>query len=79
MDQIQRENFLIELLDSIKTDILARAAAMPDNWDGHELRRYVSDQTRHLAGGHLQEGNARATGNTKRLKAYRNDVITRNL
>jgi hypothetical protein len=44
MNAREKRRFVNELIGSVRTTILKRVAAMPEEWDGHELRRYIADQ-----------------------------------
>ena len=67
MTPSERAKFIIELCDRSRDAILKCVGAMPDNWDGHELRRYIAD--------HFED--QVFDMNRTRLLEYRNDVITR--
>lgn len=67
-----KKRFIKNLCDSVKKELLTKAAKMPENWDGWELRELIAakfkDET--ILG--------RDKRNT-RYKNYINEVITRNL
>lgn len=44
MNKDEKRQFIKDLLDSTRDDILARVDAMPDEWDGREIRCYVADK-----------------------------------
>lgn len=78
MDLRQRVDFVHDLVDAIKRDVVDRADRMPDDWDGEELRRYVADrfegETNILARGKVRQNKA-----SRRLAAYHAAVILRGL
>lgn len=39
-----KREFLTNFLDSVRDELIGRAADMPDEWDGHELRWLVADK-----------------------------------
>lgn len=39
----ERERFINELIESVRTEILHNAKKIPDNWSGHQLRVFVAD------------------------------------
>lgn len=41
MDNKEKKEFVDQLINTIKNDILNRIEAMPENWDGIELRLYI--------------------------------------
>lgn len=78
MTPADKRKFIKSLCDSTRDHILGKVDAMPDNWDGHELRRYIADEFEHQ-NGLLARGRVRDNGASKRLQAYRSDVMTRPL
>lgn len=74
MDTKAKKVFVQELIGSVQNDILAKVELMPEAWDGHELRRYIAD---------IFEGSIMTLGKhkryAKRYRAYKNELITRNL
>jgi hypothetical protein len=79
MDQARKIEFVASLTESIVKEILSNIPLMPEQWDGHELRRYIADKFEEKTGGSLARGVVRQNSTTKRLAAYRNEVIVRNL
>ena len=79
MTQEEKITFVRELIDNVRDEIIAKVPNMPDEWDGHELRRFIADRFEEANMGLLARGQVRSRGNSKRLKAYRNEVIVNNL
>ena len=72
MMQNDKRVFVDDLCWSITNTIKENVAKMPEEWDGHELRQYIRDKYAELSTcGDGLKG--------KRLKAYKNEVIVRNL
>ena len=74
MTPIQKRAFIDELVNNVHSAIVDKIDAMPDDWDGHELRRYIADKF---------DDSAMTIGRDKsyarRFKAYKNEVLIRNL
>jgi hypothetical protein len=70
MNTNDKKQFINDLMDNTKESILAKVNAMPEEWDGNELRQYIVDYAEQNAG-RIPKG--------KRLRDYKNEVITRNL
>jgi len=74
MNQAEKIRFVDSLIANVARDIVANVPRMPEDWDGHELRRYIADKF---------EESAMTIGKDKqyrrRFLAYRNEVIVRNL
>ena len=73
MDIPEKLRFINDLVDNVKTDIIKRVKDMPEDWDGHELRWYISEIFGEVVFGGFQDKRS------KRYKAYRNYVITKGL
>jgi hypothetical protein len=70
MTRAEKAVFVDELVESVKQDVLMKFSQMPEEWDGIELRQYLADVFARSA----------HWGNSKmRLRAYRNEVLVRNL
>ena len=66
--------FIKSLCDSVRDHALGKLSAMPEGWDGMELREYLADQfdrERHMS--------RRKADYRRRLRDYRSDVATRPL
>lgn len=66
MDNKDKKEFVEQLIDNIKNDILSRIEAMPENWDGVELRMYIRDKFADCVFGDMQK---------RRVRKYRNELI----
>lgn len=79
MTRDEKLQFIGDLMATVKAAIVERVDDMPDEWDGHELRRYLADkleeQIFHPFSKHPVWGFER----DKRLRAYHNECIARNL
>jgi hypothetical protein len=78
MNARDKRRFINELIRNVRTDILAKVSAMPDEWDGHELRRYIADKFEESV---TTVGRAGHYGkpHRRRFRDYRNEVLVRNL
>jgi hypothetical protein len=70
MDKKEKEKFVKDLLNNIKEEVLKKVKYMPENWDGRELRHYITDYTTE------QIDTRYLPKNTKRYKEYKNVVNT---
>jgi hypothetical protein len=71
MTKQEKINFINDLLEMAKNDIVKEVEKMPDNWEGVELRQYILDYTNnHIAWTKMNEN---------RYKKYLNDTIVYNL
>lgn len=66
--------FVRDLMTSVRKDVLAKIAQMPENWDGIELRWYVADK---FAASALNP--IGISYQQKRKRDYDNEVLVRNL
>ncbi len=78
MNAAEKRRFIRDLIRNVQADILAKVEKMPEDWDGHELRRYVADTFDRSA---MTVGRKGPYGKpyAKRTRDYRNEVIVRNL
>jgi hypothetical protein len=75
MTKAEKRKFINDLIDGGKAAILAKLDAMPDHWDGIELRRLIGDYFD-------AQANWPQTGRTPyvaRRRAYKNDCAVLNL
>ena len=78
MTPFQRRNFIDELVNNVHSNIVEKLYSMPDDWDGHELRRYVADKF-------MDESSTlgcpgyRGRPYARRFRAYKNAVLVNNL
>ncbi len=73
MSKEDAARFVAELVGSVQGSILGliERGKLPEEWDGHELRQLLADWFANQVGRHVMTG--------KRLRAYKNDVLTGNL
>lgn len=71
MTKHERARFITDLMDAMKSTIIAKSERMPDDWDGLELQQYIQD--------FVTENAIFRTMDRKRAKAYRNTVLVNNL
>jgi len=75
MNKKQQREFIKSICDNLKKTLLEKAAMIPENWDGIELRTWIGDIYKEsfcFRSVELFKG--------KRLKDYRNDrMINPNL
>jgi hypothetical protein len=71
MTKAQQETFITELIRNVEKDLLARVPKLPDEWDGHELRQLIADR--------FQEVSFTLKQNKSRYRAYKNEVLVRDL
>lgn len=69
MNKHDQAKLLESVLDNMKASLLTRVEHFPENWDGIEIRQYVADKFR----------NDTRPMHLKRLRRYKNDVMTRPL
>jgi hypothetical protein len=44
MDKATKIEFIHQLFDGVKRSVLEAVDAMPENWDGWELRHFIADK-----------------------------------
>ena len=71
MNRQEKIDFINELTNNVKNNVLARIDIMPESWDGMELRVYLSDKFKEASMPSLQEKG--------RVRKYRNTLLTSNL
>jgi len=69
MNKAQKIEFINELIDNVKSDVLEKVERMPDNWNGFELRWYLADKFTH-------KQRICETKHTERFRSYVNDIYT---
>lgn len=72
MNQKEKRRFVKELVRSVAAEVVANISRMPDEWNGHELREYLADKF-------AESRFPPCHGGKRRLRAYRNEKICRNL
>lgn len=75
MTPVEKRRFINELINNVRKDIFARIRDMPEEWDGHELRRYIADKFDQSA---MTVGKGRKDY-AARFREYKNAVLVRNL
>lgn len=75
MNKTEKINFIQRITCSIATELIDKveSGAIPEDWDGHELRQLLADKFAHETSSLLREPRS------KRMKDYRNTVIVNNL
>lgn len=43
MNLVQKDQFVHNILDSLKKSILEKVDRMPEDWDGFEIRQFIAD------------------------------------
>jgi hypothetical protein len=72
MTKAEQAVFVNSLLDSVKADILSKVEHFPENWDGFEIRQYITDT--------VNTSTNWCKMDNKRMKDYKNTVmVTGNL
>lgn len=71
MTKVEKVKFVRDLTANILADVERKIAAelIPETWDGHELRQWLSDKFENSAG----------TMTPRRCRDFRNECIVRNL
>ena len=72
LDKAEKIGLVNDLVDSVKAKIIdaIKNGKIPDDWDGHELRRLIADRFGEVAYIKMDR---------RRLKDYKNVVLTQNL
>lgn len=73
MDAAGKRKFIRELCNNVRDDLLKRVSDMPEEWDGHELRKLIADRFAEVVISDQMKTNRR------RIRAYRNECLVRNL
>jgi hypothetical protein len=71
MTKQQKKTFIRELVASVQSEALSKVAAMPEGWDGIELRWYLAEK--------FHQSTMSAAVNQRRKRDYDNEVLVRNL
>ena len=74
MNKKEQRKFITQLMNNIKKDLQKEVSKYPDNWDGFELRMRIKD-----AAADALMFNVKEYPFNKRYKAYKNEVLVRNL
>lgn len=82
MTKTDKKRFIRIVCNVARDDLLKKVDRFPESWDGIELRQLIID-TFHAQGGIVRgyyvNDRARMLADRKRLKAYKNEVLVRNL
>lgn len=70
MDRTQQREIATEIADGFKKTFLQKIERIPEEWTGFEIRQYASDLMAELYV---------VAMDSQRMKAYKNEVLTRNL
>jgi len=73
MTKAEQREFIKTFCDTMRDAALSKVDQMPDNWDGHELRSYLSEKFAFEITGQMQ--NKR----DKRVKDFYNTIATTTL
>lgn len=74
MDALEKRAFIIGLLEDVKQTMLKQVDSMPEHWDGHELRRLMTERFKqHVDSPTIMKGS------TRRGMEYKEAVIRHNL
>jgi hypothetical protein len=73
MTKREKIKFVRDLMGSIQKLVISKVDAMPEEWDGHQLRQYIADKTAE------QAQSLYLRNDRKALKSYKNEVLVRNL
>ena len=74
MNRREKKRFVRDLMGSVQKQVLRQITdgKIPDEWDGHELRKLLADNFHH-------EVSSTMRTDRKRIKAYLHTVIVNNL
>jgi hypothetical protein len=75
MKASEKRKFIRSFVGSIQKEALSKVAAMPEDWDGIELRVYLADKF----GWEAQGGAVKRLMTRRRREDYRNAVYNNNL
>lgn len=67
----EKSKFITDLMDNAKYEILKKVDKMPENWNGIEIREYITD--------YVSENVRLRPMGRRRLLRYRNDIITKGI
>ena len=71
MTKREKEKLIKDLANNIANAVIEKIDDIPEEWDGLELRELVADKARYYS--------RYFSGNKKRYKNYKNEVLVRNL
>ena len=70
MRKEEKVEFIKDIIKTVKKQILSNLDMIPDDWNGIELRQYISD---------MYSKTIVVRMDKKRKRKYNNDVVVRNL
>jgi len=70
MRKEEKVEFIKDIIKAVKRQILSNLDMIPDDWNGIELRQYISD---------MYSKTIVVRMDKKRKRKYNNDVVVRNL
>lgn len=76
MNKRQKKRFVKELIRNVAREVLAKVEHMPDEWDGHELRKYIADRFEDANCGLLRHGTG---SNRHRIRDYTTAITVHDL
>lgn len=76
MTKREKTKFIRDLIAAVQKDIVKKVGEMPEEWDGHELRRYVADKFEESSMTIKRKGDPEMR---RRRRRYENEVLVRNL
>lgn len=71
MDKNRKIEFINEMTDNLKEELLKNVDKMPEEWDGIELRQLISDKANEFV--------LKDSMNKKRKRKYNNTCIVNNI
>lgn len=77
MNAAEKQLFIATLCNSVRDSIIAKIERMPQEWDGHELRRLIADAFEHEAW--IVRKDTRVPAHRRRYRKYANVRDTENL
>jgi hypothetical protein len=66
----EKEQFIVQCLETLRKDLLSNVNKMPENWDGWELRQYIVDKAENFTYMKMDK---------KRMREYKNDILIHGL
>lgn len=73
MKMSEKKKFIQDLCDYVRDTTVEKVGNMPEEWTGHELRRYLADKFEE------QTTTTMRDSHSARMKDYRNTIATTNL
>ncbi len=71
MNKKEKIEFIESIMDTVKENLLKNIDKYPENWDGKQLRQYISD--------YVDENVAWVTMTSKEKREYNNDILINSL